>query len=161
MSADRPRPLKTDDPRACRHCGMPLPEREPGKPGRPRVVHEGACHRAYRNRQILDTRAEAFRAAHRRDRSDGSGVLFEPDDLDGYQVDDGWDGRPIPPQVLEEWETLLRVRRLLGSDVIARWPMGNPTPEEAAADAAFRALPAEEQEARLQRRIEELSARWR
>ncbi|MGT2426603.1 hypothetical protein [Amnibacterium kyonggiense] len=113
--------MRTDDLRACRYCGDPLPDRKPGQRGRPRVVHEGRCHRLYRNRQKMDARYALFRAAHRPDRSDDAltapwGYGIDVDDVaEGFSVTEGrvWDGRAVPTEVLEAWEADERTRRRL------------------------------------------------
>lgn len=111
--------MKTDDPHACRWCGDPLPDRQPGQRGRPRVAHPGDCARQDRNRRGMNNRAAAFRAAQRPDPSDtidtpGYGV--DPGDLaDGWTISRGgyWDSRPIPAPVLERWEADRRAQRLM------------------------------------------------
>jgi hypothetical protein len=109
--------VRTDDPRACRWCGDPLPDRVAGQRGRPRVVHAGICTRLMRNRQKLDARCALFRAAHRPDRSDvvlaaPDGYAIDAGDLDeGWSVDRGWDDRPVAPGLLEAWEADQRLQR--------------------------------------------------
>lgn len=57
----------------CQWCAMPLPDREPGQMGRPRITHAGACNKAHRNRKQMDARVERFVSAlgaRKVDRSD-------------------------------------------------------------------------------------------
>jgi hypothetical protein len=149
--------MRTDDPHSCRWCGDPLPAREPGKPGRPRVSHAGTCARLYGNRQKWTYRRDRYLAAVRPDRSDErpvDGYGIDADDLaEGWSVDDPQSGPGLARRV-EAWETAQRLRKALRA---IEWE--EERAEREAALAALATLPEAQRDELVRRAVARRLAR--